>query len=231
MGKIENLKKEDDFFEGRVHFDLFNADIGVIIDLNLKNFDFAEKCAVALNNMSEETIEKLCEYSASYCKDVCEETGDGSLKITTNRDILHYIEPGNLLIPVPKDDEVIIHLEMACDWEDEHGLEWLIKNDKILYVGEWCGQNPYKKERSYRSPNNYANLKRPTQKKPPSKIFTLTGHCPDQNEDYTITAYAWIKDGEWKVYGYDCDRNRDCVYCQKIGECPITHQIINEPLL
>lgn len=40
------------------------------------------------------------------------------------------------------DSEPVLHMEMNCDWEEEHGMEWIVRGDEILYVGQFTGENP-----------------------------------------------------------------------------------------
>lgn len=55
------------------------------------------------------------------------------------REILSYITPSVLIIE--------FHVECECDWEEEHGLEITIKDNKLVYVGSFDGMPPYYEER------------------------------------------------------------------------------------
>ncbi|SHN60481.1 DUF6985 domain-containing protein [Desulfovibrio litoralis] len=159
MSVIKNIQREQYYFTGQTFFKLFNTDINVSIDLKAPDFNFAEKCAVALNNMKPETIDKLCEFSILYCYDFCDAIGAEAPKLETKRDILKYIKPQDLIVNIPKDNSTVIKLFMECNWEEEHDMEWLIKDDKILYVGACSDEPVYAEESYYHNSWNYANLK------------------------------------------------------------------------
>jgi len=230
MGAIKDVKKEKHFFEGKAFFNLFGVDIGVLIDLGSADFDYAEKCVAALNNMSEETIDKLCEYSILYCEIFCDKAGEAPPQIVSKRDILRHIHPGSLHVNIPEDGSIVISLQMACDWEVEHGLEWLIKDDKILYVGDCCGETPYESEAYYHTSWNYANLKKDEKNNAPTKQFDVEGHCPEQNKIYTITVHAVPNNGAWKIFAMSCDHKlKNKQKCAQMI-CPIIPNQIDEPV-
>jgi len=136
---LANLKEDEFFFNTNMHFALLNKEIAVMIDKDNPDFDFAEKCMKALNNLSEEVIDKLCACSIKYSEDFCEMVGEEEPEVKTNRDILKYIQPGALIINADEreDYDIVLHLELNCEWEEEHGLEWLIADNEVLYVGSF----------------------------------------------------------------------------------------------
>ena len=45
-----------------------------------------------------------------------------------------------LVVETPKEPEKIAFgVELRCDWEPEHGMEWTINDGKVLYVGDYEG--------------------------------------------------------------------------------------------
>lgn len=160
MSIIKDIKRAENFYEGKVFYNLFGIEIDVVIDLESADFEYAEKCARALNNMSEEVIGKLCEYSVLYCEDYCDEIEEEPPTIESERDILHYIHPESLTVDIPQDERIVIHLALNCDWNEEHGLEWLVKDDEILHVGPFYGEPAYADDSYYCNSWNYANLKK-----------------------------------------------------------------------
>ena len=49
-------------------------------------------------------------------------------------------------------------MTLNCDWEPEHGMEWIIKGDKALYIGPFNGgASPWDEEEEFKeSVGNYA---------------------------------------------------------------------------
>lgn len=145
------------FYESKAPFHLFDREILVYVDKASKNIDFeyAQKCVDALNGMADKTLAELCKYSVLYCNTFCEEVGEEAPAIEAHRDILKYVRPTLLMVDEQKDQDIVIHLECNCDWEPEHGLEWLIKGDTVLYVGANMGISPYSDEKHFQKPWNY----------------------------------------------------------------------------
>ena len=154
---ITNIEKTKYGLEGKVSFDLFNKTIDVLMDEEI-DLDYANLCAEALNNLDEKTIDNLCQYSINYCIDFCYEVGDEEApEFDSIRDVLDYINPSLLIIDVPKEkDKIVIHLELNCEWEIEHGLEWTINNGEILYVGAFESEDGWSDISYYKDLNwNY----------------------------------------------------------------------------
>lgn len=56
--------------------------------------------------------------------------------ISSNVDVLQYIKPLCITIYVPKIvDTPQVYISLDCAWDEEYGLAWLVRNEKILYVG------------------------------------------------------------------------------------------------
>ena len=59
--------------------------------------------------------------------------------------ILKHMEFGVLVVNLPEDmSEVGLNLEGSCEWAEDDGIQWIIKNDKIVYVGPWQFQNMWR---------------------------------------------------------------------------------------
>lgn len=157
---IKNLKKTDLGLEGIIPFKLFNKDIKIFMffedpEKELKIVEYAEKCAEALNVLSAETIDRLCKYSDRYRKDFCSCVGEDCPKLSRTKDILKYIDPLSLCVIEPQDNDIVLHLELNCAWEEEHGMQWLMKAGKILYVGPYDDISAYEEESYYKECENY----------------------------------------------------------------------------
>lgn len=149
------------FYESKTHFDLFDRDIQVYVGRDSENIDFAyaQRCAESLNNMPEKLIDELCKCSTRYCEEFCDDVGENPPEIKTSRDILKYIYPTTLVVDEQRDGDIVLHLECNCEWEPEHGLEWLVKGDRVLYVGAYSGESAYCDEEQLQKPWNYAYSK------------------------------------------------------------------------
>lgn len=135
---IQDLKHTKYGLEGVMDFPLFQTEINVFIK-HEDDLDYAQKCADYLCNMPQEILLRLCKYIIRYCEDnrKCLEFEDILIpENITGTKILEYIVPNVLIVEKPDDSSVIgFHVECSCDWESEHGLEFTIKDEKILYVG------------------------------------------------------------------------------------------------
>ena len=124
-----------------------------IQDSALKNvpIEYVRKTADKLNELDDMLISKLCKCSLEFYKDMVESYPDivedisvDEDKILAPTDIMKYIEFGTLVVNLPEDlSDVGINLEGGCDW-DEDGIQWIVKDNDILYVGPWCFQNMWR---------------------------------------------------------------------------------------
>lgn len=149
MGIIKNIEQADEMFQkGSLYVPMFGRDIEVWIE-NEAEMDYAERCAEHLTALSDEMIDTICEKSVIYYQFMLEEWGDfeevsgGILNEIRNtipedaegRDILKYITSPSLYILSPESDDIGYSIECGCVWEPEHGLEIIIRNNTVLYVG------------------------------------------------------------------------------------------------
>ena len=157
---IKNYHRANYFNEGKIFFTLFNKEININVDFDV-SLEYAEKCVECLNSLNDNIIEQLCKESIKYCEDFRELFEENKIVIPENidgRKILEYIIPNTLIVNNPKDDKIGFHLECDCVWEIEHGLEWTIKDDKILYVGQFGNYDAWYNEDFLKTyPYNYIN--------------------------------------------------------------------------
>lgn len=151
--------------EGKAWNEVFQTDIRVSISSENK-LPYAKKCAEYFSNMSEEMVERLCKYCIRYCEEMRELIGEDEVEVPANikgKEILSYIEPSVLIIDEACDESIIeFHVECECDWEEEHGLEITIKDNKIIYVGSYDGMPPHQMSRieyaGYYNENSEMNM-------------------------------------------------------------------------
>lgn len=142
--EIRNLKTDGYWpLEGEVLLPLFGKFVRFSSD-DADGIDYVEQCAAYVNNLDERLIQALCEASIRYCNDFLDVTGQEPMKFDTPRDVLRRVSPNMLIIP---DEEIpgtpVFHMELNCEWEIEHGMEWIVRDSRVLYVGAFNGGDPW----------------------------------------------------------------------------------------
>ena len=142
MEIIRNIESGEFGIEGEVFFRRFDKFIALSIEDD--NIDSAEKCANYLNELSDDVVDSVCEASIRYCNSFLEAIGELPKAFDKPSDVLGLIYPSVLLVPYPENEsEPVIHMELNCEWEPEHGMEWVIRGNKVLYVGALNGEDPW----------------------------------------------------------------------------------------
>ena len=142
MEIIRNIESGEFGIEGEVFFRRFDKFIALSIEDD--NIDFAEKCANYLNELSDDVVDSVCEASIRYCNSFLEAIGELPKACDKPSEVLGLIYPSVLLVPYPENEsEPVIHMELNCEWEPEHGMEWVIRGNKVLYVGAFNGEDPW----------------------------------------------------------------------------------------
>lgn len=67
----------------------------------------------------------------------------------TGREILKYITPNAMYVEAPEKNIPAFTIECECVWEPEHGLEWIVRGDRVLYVGGSLGFGPWAGDEEY----------------------------------------------------------------------------------
>ena len=138
--------------EGKMRWELFDKEIMVSLDEGV-DIAYAEKCAEALNDLPQETINAIWEAAKCYCLffiDLCGDEWDDfnemTIKVTEETSaekIKSQIYPSYLIVSAPEGDGIGFHLECNCSWEVEHGLEITILDNKLLYLGAYEGREAW----------------------------------------------------------------------------------------
>lgn len=141
---IQHLKPDPHFpgqLEGEIYFPLFNKVIKVT-GFRSDNLEYADECARLLTKIEDTVVQQLCSASIRYCNDFLKSIGQEPPTFDNEREVLTLIDPSFLLI---EENEIrpAIHLELACDWEEEHGMEWAIRDGQVVYVGAFNGISPF----------------------------------------------------------------------------------------
>lgn len=149
MSIIQHRRKEDDCFDiGSAFIPLFNSEIDVWIE-NSVSPEYAESCAKHLAELSAELTDRICERAVAYLRFMKEEWKDfesvsGGILDTINstipetvhgREILQYITSPGMFILSPSNSSIGYAINCNCIWEPEHGMDIIIRDDRLLYVG------------------------------------------------------------------------------------------------
>jgi hypothetical protein len=145
LPRIHDIKREKYGLAAGVEFSLFSKDIQLVIEEGTDK-DYAQQCADYLNSLPDGLIDDLCRASARYCDDHLDRIGEPRKVFASPRDILKNIYPSG--------QRPVIHMELNCDWEEEHGMEWVVHDDKVLYVGPFVGEDPMR-DISRNDPGNF----------------------------------------------------------------------------
>lgn len=143
MKNIKDLKEYEFGLEGLFYSNLFSKEIRVAIDDD-SSVDFAESCIDYFNSFDDRLINDICEASIRYCNDFLEAIGEEQRDFNKVRDILELIYPSALIVPYPEQGaKPVVRMELNCEWEVEHGMEIIVREDKLLYLGAFNGEDPW----------------------------------------------------------------------------------------
>lgn len=147
MKYIEDLELDGEYIEGIVQ--LKNIDKPIkICSYSEVGRSYIEKCLNHFENLSDERWKELKYYIEKYAKDMeYDIKGNDVLKNIKFQNIqIKYssvLSSNNDLIPT-------YSIECSCKWEIEHGMEIVIKGDKIMYVGTFDDVGLWHKEDYYK---------------------------------------------------------------------------------
>lgn len=137
------------------------GEMELLVDPNVSE-DYVEKCVEHFENLSDELMDEICEALCRYCEEVRDDAEDvfGDLGIpetVTGREILEYCRPSSLIVEEPKSVDIIGYsIAGNCDWEPEHGLQIIIRDNRLLFVSSFDGMAIWYDDDSYHKEWNYA---------------------------------------------------------------------------
>lgn len=151
--KVKQLGKVDTYIEGKVYCRLWDTEIDADLYDDVE-IEYAEKCANAMNEMPDELIDAICRAAKKYCLEFLDEIGgaelneiDMTIPVDENTppiEMLKCFDVGSLIVEVPEDPTRIgYQLSGNCDWEEEHGIEIVVLDGKLVYLGEFSGVSPW----------------------------------------------------------------------------------------
>jgi hypothetical protein len=128
-------------FEASIYFAKFDKTVNLNFDKEISNYD--KQCIETFFNWGETLFTQLANASYEYYKDHEDACGGfDDLTINSPNEIWQHCEPINIhFVTCNKNpNSTFIDVELNCDWEPEHGMQWLLKNDnQIMYVGPYYG--------------------------------------------------------------------------------------------
>ena len=150
MEYIKNLK-ENEFNEmvGEVYCSILGKYIKIEIEEDVPQ-KYIEQQVQYLNSIDEKILMEICIYSTKFCKTEMKEYPEkeyvrGLYDTVSAKDIMNYMDIRKLRIDMyeDEDDKEIraLNLSGSCEWDKENGIQWLIKDDEITYVGRWDDLN------------------------------------------------------------------------------------------
>lgn len=143
-------EKNSVFDEGTMLCSLFGCEMEVNIEKGV-GLDYAEKCAAALETLTEEAKDMICERVSAFHQYMLDEWDDEFVaeineKVPCDvrgREILKYIEEPKLYILTPQGEGTGYTIEGLCPWEPEHGIDIMMLDGEVRYVGTPEGYDPW----------------------------------------------------------------------------------------
>lgn len=149
---ITDIHRGEYGIKGKTRWELLDTEIEVGIDDGV-SIEYAEKCAEALNSLSDDTVKSIFEAAKRYCLyfiDLCGDEWDDwnemNFKVTKKtpaEKLKSEITPTSLIVNVPEDERIGFHIGGSCTWDDEHGIEITILDGKLVYLGEFQGRDAW----------------------------------------------------------------------------------------
>ncbi len=144
MKQIKNIKEQDEYFlSGTIYAPMFGKEIDVLIEKEADS-EYAEQCAEAFIGLSDAEVNHICKRICDYHSYMLEEWNEEFVQEinekvpadVSGRDILNYIEKPTLYVMMPQGENVGYSVAGYCEWEPEHGIEFIMKDNILLYVGQ-----------------------------------------------------------------------------------------------
>lgn len=152
----------DSQWSGRVFWPLFDSQVTVTLGrYGTVSPEYAERCVLQFLNLEVAEVQTLLRASTAYFRDVEYCHGEPvemmfefegmpyPERLEQPERILPYIKPVEISIDreVPGVGSVSVFSE--CAWEPEHGLQWVVRNGKALFVGAFSGLESHGEDQLY----------------------------------------------------------------------------------
>ena len=120
----------------------------------VKELEYVDRCLLHAVALKPSVVKKLLTASVAYSNDFLDEVGEKRIDFKGDyRNVLKHIKPRNLIIPelstcsrrskwynVPT-----FQMELSCEWEIEHGMEWVVRGDDVAFVGGCQFGDPFQR--------------------------------------------------------------------------------------
>ncbi|MDE6927009.1 MAG: hypothetical protein K2P59_17485 [Acetatifactor sp.] len=148
-------RNESGELEGTAFFPYFDKDITVICREGV-SADYVEKCLQYLEEVEKSLILQICKYAGLFLKDTLENTSVGKLEdeeafpYDNLSDLLQYFCFGVLYIDQPPrsiagaSEMNVLNLSGGCDWWEDEGLQCLVRNGEVIYLGYFVNANVWR---------------------------------------------------------------------------------------
>jgi hypothetical protein len=164
--------------EDRFHSTIFATDIDLKV-CNPKSVNYALECVDYFNSLSAEIMYYCIQGSIRFCNSFEDEIIDP--EICASRVQWHLSDLTPLLFTVPETEgsqKPLVNLLLES--EDGYEIQWIIKDDQIVYIGAPVYDDPFVEIAS--GDSNYAALVREIKEFTPSEYFeTITFLGPPQH--------------------------------------------------
>ena len=147
---------------GKVYWPLFNCQVTVTLGRNgTVSLEYAERCVSQLLSLETVEVQNLLRATVAYFQDVEYCHGEPVEMmfefegmpypegLEQPERILPYIKPVELSIDQEVPGFMSISVFSECAWEPEHGLQWVVRNGKALFVGAFSGLDSHGENRLY----------------------------------------------------------------------------------
>ncbi len=147
---------------GKARWPLFGREVKVSFGKGTDvSSEYAEKCVSQLLSLDAAGIEQLLKASIRFFRDAewCHgepppfmfefEDMEYPQNLNVPANILPYIIPTELYIDREIPEVYSISVFSECAWEPEHGLQWVVRNGRPLYVGGFAGLGSHAEEGIY----------------------------------------------------------------------------------
>ena len=152
---VKSLGNDMTYREGKVYCKLWDSEIDVALYDEEVTLEYAEKCAEAMNSMPDELIDAICRAAKRFCIEFMDEISDEwreeieqkmDVKVNEDTPPLEMLKCFSvaLIVDAPRDPSRIgYELSGNCDWEEEHGIEIDILDNKLVYLSAYNGVSPW----------------------------------------------------------------------------------------
>lgn len=146
MSVIKNLKENEfEEIEGEVYFNALNQNIIVRFDKEVP-MGYVEKQVEYLQSLNKKVIYQMCYYADLFRREEMENYPNKDYPPNMNQidnplEILDYISITDMQVDMYTSESTkeicVLNLSGSCDWDEENGIQWLIKEDEVVYAGAY----------------------------------------------------------------------------------------------